>query len=241
MEEALKTIGLTEGEIKVYSAILDLGIATLNKIHEKTGLERRTIYDVINKLIERGLISYTEENKRKTYQCSHPNKILNEIRNKENELIKLKKQIPEFINKFKSSKPEIRAEVLRGKEGIKAIFEDLLNYKENYFIGGGAYISKKLPFYWENYNKRRTKLKVKWINLVRADVHKDEVIKGEFIKTKTLPKDFSGAPSVIFIYGNKVANVLWGEEFFAFVIESREIAENYKRYHKYLWSLAENQ
>lgn len=65
MIEELKALGLTEGEIKVYSAILNLGIATINKIHEKTGLERRTIYDVINKLIEKGLISYTTENKKK--------------------------------------------------------------------------------------------------------------------------------------------------------------------------------
>jgi len=235
MENSLKSIGLTDGEIKVYSAILELGTATINKIHEKTGLERRTIYDVINKLIEKGLVSYTLENKRKTYQCSHPNKISEEIDTREKELDELKKKIPEFTGKFNSSKPEIRAEVFRGKEGIKAIFEDMLNYKENYFIGGGAYIAKKLPFYWENYNKRREKLKVKWLNLARADLSKEEVIRGEFIETKKLPKDFSGSPSVIFIYGNKVANVLWGEEFFAFVIESSEIADNYKRYHKYLW------
>ena len=52
---------------------------------------------------------------------------------------------------------------------------------------------------------------------------------------KRLPKAFSGNPMVIFIYGNKVANVLWGEEPYAYVIENKQIAENYKKYHKYLW------
>ena len=55
------------------------------------------------------------------------------------------------------------------------------------------------------------------------------------ISVKYLPEEMSGNPTVIFIYGNKVANVLWGDEYFAFVIESKELAENYRKYHKYLW------
>jgi len=235
MENSLKALGLTDGEIRVYSAILDLGSCGINKIHEKTGLERRTIYDVINKLIERGLISWTSENRKKTYRCSHPNKITSEIKAKEDELKKLEGEIPGFIKKFNSKKPEVMAEVFRGQEGIKAIFEDTLNYKEVYFIGGGGYVIDKLPFYWENYNRKREKLGVKWMNLVRADIDEKNIPRGKFMFHKKLPNDFSGAPSVIFIYGNKVANVLWGEEFFAFVIESSEIADNYKRYHKHLW------
>lgn len=238
---SLKALGLTDGEIKVYSAILNTGTATINKIHEKTGLERRTIYDVINKLIEKGLISYTTENKRKAYQISSPNKLKEEIREKQEELKKLESEIPEISKLFNSSKPEIRAEVFRGEEAIKSIFEDILNYNEALFIGGGAYIKKRLPFYWESYNKRRIELGVKWFNLVRADLPENEIIKDKLIASKILPKEFSGAPSVIFIYGDRVANVLWGKEFFAFVMESREIADNYKRYHKFLWEMAENQ
>ena len=50
--EILRKIGLSEGEIKVYNALLDLGTSSLNQIHEKTGIERRNIYDILNKLIE---------------------------------------------------------------------------------------------------------------------------------------------------------------------------------------------
>ena len=34
----------------------------------------------------------------------------------------------------------------------------MLNYKENYFIGGGWYIVKRFPYYWTKYNKRRIEL-----------------------------------------------------------------------------------
>jgi len=56
--EILRKIGLSEGEIKIYSALVDEGLSSINKIHEKTGIERRNIYDILNKLIEMYQLSY---------------------------------------------------------------------------------------------------------------------------------------------------------------------------------------
>lgn len=236
--EFLGKIGLSKGEVKVYGAILDFGKCSINKIHENVGIERRNIYDILNKLIDKGLISYVMENKKRLFQITHPNKILGYIDEKEGDLEKtrekIKEKIPDMLQKFESKKPEIKAEIYRGKEGIKAVWEDMLNYKENYFVGSGRYAMKLMPDFWENWNKRRIKLKVKWYNLLREEMKKEvKAEKYEFIKF--LPKEFSANPVVIFIYGNKIANVLWGTDFFAFVIESKEINEYYRKYHKYLW------
>jgi sugar-specific transcriptional regulator TrmB len=234
--EGLKTLGLTESMIKTYLAILKTPSATINKIHEKTGLERRTIYDIINKLIEKGMITYTVEKGKKTYQSVNPNKLLEETKKIKNSLEEFENSIPDLTDLYKASKQEINAEIFRGKDGFKAIWEDMLNQKENYFIGGGWYIVEKLPNFWANYNKRRIKAGVKWYNLLRHEYKKQKFPETKLIQAKFLPEEFSGSPAVIFIYGNKVVNVLWGEDFFAFSIESKEIADNYKRYHKYLWN-----
>jgi len=232
--ELLKELGISDGEIKVYSAILNIGISSINKIHEKTGMERRNIYDILNKLIEKGFVSYNIEKGKKIYQCSSPKVLLERIKNKEEKLKELEKQMPEISAVYENSKPSIMAQIYRGKDGIRTVFEDMLNYKENYFIGGGHYIIKLLPHYWANYNQRRINLKVKWVNLWRDELRKEaNPLLLEDIKI--LPKEFSGYPNVVFIYGNKTANVLWSEDFFAFVIESKEIADNYKKYHRYLW------
>ena len=236
--EILRKIGLSDGEIKVYSALVDLGASPLSKIHEKTGTERRNIYDILNKLIERGLVTYIEENKRRLFQISHPNKIIGYIEEKKHELDKTKeeieKEMPSIIEQFKFKKPEINAEIYRGTEGVKAVWEDMLNYKEIYWIGSGRYVPKKLPHFFANWNKRRIKLKVKWFNLFRAEMIK-EAKPMPLEHVRFLPKEFSVNPSVVCIYGNKTVNFLLGEDFFAFVIENKEIAENYKKYHKYLW------
>ena len=239
IEISLRKIGLSEGEIKVYMALLNLGASPVNKIHEKTGIERRNIYDILNKLIERGLVSYITENKRKSYGISHPNKIIGYIEEKKHDLEKSKqevsKDIPPLIEKFNSKKAEISAEVYRGEEGIKAVWEDMLSHKRIDWIGSGRYVPRKFPNFFANWNERRTKKKVKMFNLMRYELRK-ETKPLSLEKLKFLPKEFSVNPTVVCVYGNKVVNFLYGENLFAFLIESKELADNYREYHKYLWN-----
>ena len=98
--EELKELGLSNGQVAVYSAVLELGTSTLNRIHEKTGIDRRNIYDILNKLIEKGFIAYNIESKKKSYYCTHPSSILQEIKRKEESLESLEKKSPEIKNFF---------------------------------------------------------------------------------------------------------------------------------------------
>jgi hypothetical protein len=43
---------------------------------------------------------------------------------------------------------------------------------------------------------------------------------------------------VIIIFGNKVAQILWAKQPFAFVIESEEIRESYMGYFDYFWKIS---
>ena len=38
------------------------------------------------------------------------------------------------------------------------------------------------------------------------------------------------SPMVIIIFGNKVAQVVWRDQPFAFIIDSKEVVESYKKY-----------
>jgi len=236
--EILRKLGLSEGERRVYLTLLEEGKSPINKLHEKTGIERRNIYDILNKLIEKGIISYTKENKKRFFQSSHPNKILNYLEEQKAKIEETKKElrplIPELIEKFSEKKQSVDAEIFRGEEGIKAVWEDMLNYPNVYWIGSGRYIPKQQPLFFTHWNNRRIKLKVVWWNLMRIEMKK-EVKQMPYEHIKFLPKEFSGSPTVVGIYGNKIVNFLFGENLFAFVIESKELSENYKRYHKYLW------
>lgn len=234
----LRSVGISEGEIKVYNALLELGKASTNKIHEKTRIERRNIYDILNKLIERGLVTYIDENKHRTFYLSNPRKILSYIEEKKDILDNIKNKVsdimPEILSSFESKKTDIRAEVYRGLEGIKAVWEDTLNHKETYWIGSGRYVPRRFPGFFNYWNKKRVAKKIVWYNLHRIEMKK-EIKPYQFEHLRFLPIEFSANPVVICIYGNKVVQFLYGETLFAFVIESKELSENYKAYHKFLW------
>ncbi|MBW2990351.1 hypothetical protein KY348_01460 [Candidatus Woesearchaeota archaeon] len=242
----LKELSLSKGQINVYSAVLELGISTINKIQEKTGIERRNIYDILNKLIEKGLISYTIEKGKRTYQCTHPNSILDEIKRKEQSLRELKNQIPQIKNLFELSKPEIRAETYRGTEAIKSLMNEMLEYKEMRWMGGtsfGGYKAapKGLILWFDHWMKRRVEKKIIMRDLVDYGMWLKGLKPGDikthkknYYKYCQLPKDLK-SPMVIAIFGNKVAQVLWREQSFAFVLESEDIKESFMRYFNYFW------
>ncbi|MEX0932914.1 MAG: helix-turn-helix domain-containing protein [Candidatus Pacearchaeota archaeon] len=246
MLENLKELGLSAGQIKVYSAVLELGISTLNKIQEKTGIERRNIYDILNKLIEAGLISYTIEKGKRTYQCTHPNKLLEEIKDKEKKLKNLESQIPAIKDLFDLSKPEIKAEVFRGTEAIKSLFDEILEYKESYWLGGNSFeeykaVPDSLQVWFGHWMNQRVEKKHVMNDLVSQgtflkglEPNKISKHKIAYYKYCSLPKDLY-VPMVIIIFGNKVAQILWGKQSFAFVLESDKIKESFMRYFNHFW------
>jgi sugar-specific transcriptional regulator TrmB len=242
--EILKKIGLSEGEIKVYKAVLELGATTLNSIHEKVRIDRRNIYDILNKLIERGLISYFDENGKRTFRVSNPNKLISYIEEKKSNLDSIKKEvekiIPEVQEIFNSKKEETFAEIFKGPEGMKAVWDDMLNYPEIRWIASGMYVPNRFPAFWDDWNRRRMRKKVGSYHLFRSDKKEELAARKGFDKNKItdwkfLPSEFSGNAAVTVIYGDKVVLQLLGEEIQVFVIKSKELAENYKKYHKYLW------
>ncbi len=242
----LQELGLSKGQIKVYDAVLELGITTLQHIQEKTGIERRNIYDTLNKLIEKGFITYTLERGKRTYQCTHPNKLQEEILLKEQKLADLKQKLPEINALFQAQKPNIRAEVFRGEESIKALMDEALTYKKSYWIGGTSFgdygqVSKNLLRWFEHWMNRRIELKHKMYDLVDwgTSLKGFEPIKKKenekrFYYYAQLPKNLQ-SPMVILIFGNKVAQILWSMQPFAFVLESEEIKESYMKYFDYFW------
>ena len=242
--EILKKIGLSEGEIKVYSALLEIGVTSINSIHEKVGMDRRNIYDILNKLIERGLVTYMEENGKRVFKVSNPDKLISYIEEKKSSLNEVKNEVekimPTMQEVFKSEKQELFSEVFRGAEGMKAVWDDLLNYDNIYWIGSGMYVPLRFPAFWNDWNARRMKKKVGSYHLFRSDKREDVENRKGFDKNKIsnwkfLPAEFSGNPTVTVAYGDKVAQMLLGESISVFVIQSKELAENYKKYHKFLW------
>lgn len=246
--QSLKEIGFSEGQIAVYSAVLELSNSTLNKIHEKTGIDRRNIYDILNNLIERGLISYSVENGKKVYQCTNPRNILDEVKRRKTILKEIEEELPNIKSLFEESKPEIRAEIFRGNESIKSLLSEILKNKESFWIGGNSFenykaVPNNLQVWFEHWMKERAEKKHRMYDLVShgaylkgLEPNKETKHKKLYYEYKQLPLGMY-TPMVIIIFGNEVAQIIWGEQSFAFVLESKKIKESYMKYFDYFWKM----
>jgi len=247
----LKRIGLSDGPVAVYKAMLDEGDASVQRLHEITGFERRNVYDMITRLAERGLVTHFIDGKVKRYRLANPERALGALDEKIAELQAVKEEavqaIPEIKKAMAIGKIDVYAEIYRGRNAIKTIFEDLLECKDkhNYIIGGNKGVARFLPpSFWPLFNRKRVRKRVWWHDLIQEGAAFEEYEKmtreqraREYYEYRFLPPQFQ-SPNAIFIYGARVANVVWSSEPTAFVINDEAIAANYLDYFKLLWEQA---
>src|SRR3989338_11032182 len=133
--QTLQKFGLEKQEVKTYLGLLDLGESTATKLAERTGLGRVHMYQIVNRLIERGLASYIVKNNVKYFSASDPETLLKDIQQKEQDLQKI---LPELKARQNKLIPETKVEIYRGREGINTILKMILKDEIPYFILGGA-------------------------------------------------------------------------------------------------------
>ena len=166
----LEKIGLTEGERKVYQALISLGECTKTALVRESKIPPSNLYDITNRLIQKGLISKVDKNGVAHFSPASPNRILDFLKNKKEEINKeeslVKALLPTLLAQFKDQKKGVGVEVFVGWQGFKTVFEDLLEEcgkdDQNYIFGAsvGADESKSDQFFLK-YSKMREKKDIK--------------------------------------------------------------------------------
>ncbi len=245
--EILKEIGFTEGETKVYMALIQLGESTIGPISNKAKVTPAKVYPILEKLKEKGLITYIIKSRTKIFQVLNPNRIIDYIEDKERKLQVQKDEVKNFIPTIiplQKSEAAQYATVYESYAGIKTLYDEILDYlsKNNeHFIGftlGEEYINKQANLFFKNYDAKRRVLKIKTqlIALEHQRIFLNKEYGGDTsIKIKYLKK---AVPTGLIIWGDKVATLLWYSVPSAFVIHSKPNAEAYRKFFNDLWKIA---
>jgi len=166
--KALRESGLTEGEIKVFLALLELGSSTTGPIVEKSKIARSIIYQILDKLIEKGIVSYITKEKTKYFQASDPEKLLDYIDEKEKKLKENKGKIREILPQLLLLQKDAVAKGANLFEGFKGMitvhehtYKKLKKGEEYFFIGIPPEQPEYFHSYWNKDHKRREKAGIK--------------------------------------------------------------------------------
>lgn len=165
---ALREAGLTEGEIKVYLALLELGSSTTGPIIDKSGIARSIIYQILEKLMQKGLASYIVKEKTKYFEAAEPHRIMDYIEEEEKKFSENKKAIEKLIPQLlgvKKSAKESEAKIYKGFKGTitahEHAYEKLKKGEEYYYMGVSQYQPPEQHAYWMKDHERRAKAGIK--------------------------------------------------------------------------------
>jgi sugar-specific transcriptional regulator TrmB len=237
--EVLEDLGLTKSEIKTYMTLLEIGSTTAGTILEKSGLQNSVMHRALNSLIEKGIVNYVLEGRRKLYQASEPeyfNKFIDEKKRKFNDILPELKKREGFAIKNES------ATIYKGKRGISEVYHKLisLNAKEYITFGGGEEVAKFMGMpWWLNLHAKRVenKLPSRQVFDETVRVPGKDILSKKLTNVRFLSKEFAQFQETV-IVGEYVAVNVFSEEGYSFLIKDKKVAEGYMKYFELLWKIA---
>ncbi|MFH1275907.1 MAG: helix-turn-helix domain-containing protein [Candidatus Woesearchaeota archaeon] len=237
-EEVLVKTGLTKNESKVYLALLKFGSATAAEITKKSKVHRVNVYDVLERLVKKGMISSIVQANKRIYEAAHPQQLMELIKEKEELLGNV---MPQLEQEFVSKKEKHQVYHFFGPSGVMRAYYMMLEQKKTlYAIGGSGLNRKYLKHRHEMWNKERIKVgikgKVLYYEFTRK--HKEQSWDDKTIEVRYIPDKFK-TTGMIDICGDIIVNLLpIEEEFMAIVIESKVLADTYRQFFNFMWEFA---
>ncbi len=246
--EPLRELGLTEGEIKVYLALVGLGEVTSGPIVERAEVSLSKVYQILDRLAKKGLVSHIIKDSTKYFRAADPNRLLVYLQEKQGILkhqeTALKEIIPELELKNRASFTSETAQVYEGLKGIQTARERTLKIMkrgdEMWIIGIARTPYDKLTPYFAEYHERRYKKGIKCHYLY------NESAKYPFGKNSAsyplsevryMPEGLI-THAWMEIYADTVTIGINKGKSFSVVIQNQDVADSFKIYAKLLWGTA---
>lgn len=243
----LDQLGLDDKEIATYLACLELGESSIMPIVKKTDLPKTTVYHLLDRLKEHGLIEIMIRGTKYYYVPYPPKKLLTLYRHKITEAKEraenLAEALPEIDRLYVGSAFQPKVRYFKGQKELREIYDEVLDMPidEEWYVGETNKLVKALG---ESYLKKWVHKRVaKNIKSKSIRVASEESKQPEFLSEKLMrsiryaPESFK-SPTHIMIYGDNVAIITTGEEDFGLVVTSREFAETMRHWFKELWKVS---
>lgn len=241
----LEEIGLTKSEIAVYTTLLKRGQSATGNIIKEAKISSGKIYEILDKLIEKGLVSFIIKNKVKNFSATSPKKLKEYLNKKKKEFEKkeeiINKIIPNLEKLQKGKKSDYIVEVYEGFEGFKASFLYLIDSlkKGDAYLGMGIGVSQRTKGVELFYHKIERLFNEKGIKkkFILSEEPKElesymKDFKGEFRKLQGFHlAPFGVAGDVVMLHNFKELSVI--------VIKNKTIAEQFRFLFESLWKIAE--
>jgi HTH-type transcriptional regulator, sugar sensing transcriptional regulator len=240
MKNILSTLfdaGIEEKQAKVYLACLELGQATVQELSHKSGVKRTSIYNFLEEMKARGLVSEIRRGKKVILIPENPNNLKSKA---EQVAHSLGDVVPELMSIFNTPGNKPKISYYEGIAGLKKIYEDTLKVQQPIYGFADAEEMMKVmrPEYMWKYADKRSALGIDYSVIVKKGVWAEEAIK----RNKSQRRYTKTVENVKFateidIYGDKVGIYSFRVPYAGVIIEDKAIAQTMMSIWRLLWGL----
>lgn len=246
-ESILKEIGLTGNETKVYLALLKLGVSASGLIIKKTGIHTSKVYDSLERLAEKGLVTHILEANVKKFKAVDPKRLIDFLEEKKDKISLQEKEIkdilPSLLSLQGSDEDDTQAEIFRGWKGMETAYkmlrDNLKKGETNYVFGAskGEDIEQVKNFFTKHIRLLAEKG-------IKQQIIYNESARGNIAENLKYPKLFQVkhlpnlTPAEINIWSDRVMVVLLTKKPTLILIHNKKVAESFKQYFELMWKIA---
>lgn len=240
----LNYLNLSEKEARLYLASLQIGKGTVYEIAKIANLKRPTAYVLVEGLIQKGLITTQEENKKTLCSPVPPKRLIETWKGKVEALESI---YPELNAYYQKSAAKPKVSIYEGEKGADIIYSELTpkNTKgeEILLFGSIAILKEKFNYRFKIWDKvaRNKNNKIRELltddSETRKYIERVKPFNNPNHQIRVVPKNIFGECDNI-IYQNKIAIFSLKEEVFVTVIESEETVKTYKAIFEMAWESA---
>ncbi|OHA47952.1 MAG: hypothetical protein A2806_02665 [Candidatus Terrybacteria bacterium RIFCSPHIGHO2_01_FULL_48_17] len=239
--QELQHLGFTNTEAKIWRAALELGEADVTALARHARIPRTSIYDALEKLIDRGLIDFYIKKRRRYYMPSRPERLLVELSTKTDDAQKLIPALRALSRKTQAT-PQITLH--EGMEGIRTVLDHILETRRPFSaitsLEDFQAVAER-PFAWFVERRIAQNLRVRLITIHSAAAERFAANDSkELRETRLLPPSFR-FHTATHIFGHHIAIFSLRRQVpSAVLIHDIDIAATQQMQFEFLWEHAKS-
>lgn len=146
----LQTSGLSEKGASVYHALLELGGAFPSQIAKHTKLKRSTVYEILDDLAIKGLVSELEKRSKYFYSIENPKCLLHfserALTQAQEKQQKLQEFLPILEGLYAGATNKPKVSYFEGTDGVMEIYADHTSIEKKYEMLGFVNVAELMQF-----------------------------------------------------------------------------------------------
>jgi sugar-specific transcriptional regulator TrmB len=238
LEKYLEEIGLSQKESQIYLALLQVDSESIQDLAKRTGINRTTVYPVLETLEKKGLVSEVQKGKKVEYVAAPPERLETFVERQKVILEERSERLKDIIPQIKSiqresgEKPIIK--YFEGRDGAISAFEEFYSFfktdiseEDGYFIYNRDLLNETFTeAERDKFLKARLGKKVK-PHTVYTNIQGDYTFVTDGVRTRINHEKFPLNCDISIIRDRIVVTTLGGAVS-SFLIISKDVAETLK-------------